>query len=156
MEPNLIAAADGLAATLAGASWAQTPAATSPRPLQKASPMAQTAIGTVKSMNVAGRSATTEICCCTHDVLQSRQAMAILFAQLRPGAWESIAGRCLLPTWGNPVNAWMLWGARHFPTTWRGLRAPWVPLLDWCRDLRIVERYHWGNGYLAAGTVRSR
>ena len=40
--------------------------------------------------------------------------------------------------------------------TWRGLRAPWVPLLDWCPDLQLAERYHWGTGYLAVGTVRSR
>lgn len=96
------------------------------------------------------------IFCYTHDVLQSPRALVNLFAQLRPGARVSIAGLCLLPPWGTPVNAWVLWGARHYLTTWRGLRAPWVPLLDWCPDLRLVERYHWGTGYLAVGTVRSR
>ena len=73
---------------------------------------------------------------------------------LRPD--ESVAGRCLLPTWGTPVNAWVLWGEMHYRTTWRGLRAPWVPLLEWFPDLSLVERYHWGKGYLAVGTVRSR
>ena len=96
------------------------------------------------------------IFCYTHDVLQSPQALANLFAQLRPGARVSVAGLCLLPAWGTPVNAWVLWGARHYLTTWRGLQAPWVPLLEWCPDLRLVERYHWGTGYLAVGTVRSR
>ncbi len=96
------------------------------------------------------------VLCYTHDVLQSPQALANLFAQLRPGARVSVAGLCLLPAWGTPVNAWVLWGARHYLTTWRGLRAPWVPLLDWCPNLRIAERYHLGTGYLAVGTVRSR
>lgn len=96
------------------------------------------------------------ILCYTHDVLQSPGALANLFAQLRPGARVSVAGLCLLPAWGSPVNAWVLWRARHYLTTWRGLRAPWEPLLDWCPDLRLVERYHWGTGYLAVGTVRSR
>lgn len=96
------------------------------------------------------------ILCYTHDVLQSPQALANLFAQLRPGARVSVAGLCLLPAWGMPVNAWVLWGARRYLTTWRGLRAPWAPLLDCCPDLRLVERYHWGTGYLAVGTVRSR
>lgn len=96
------------------------------------------------------------IFCYTHDVLQSPRALENLFAQIRPGARVSVAGLCLLPLWGAPVNAWVLWGARHYLTTWRGLRAPWMPLLDWCPDLRIVQRYHLGTGYLAVGTVRSR
>jgi len=95
------------------------------------------------------------ILCYTHDLLQSPQALANLLTQLRPGATVSVAGLCLLPPWGTPVNAWVLWGARHYYTTWRGVRAPWVPLLDWCPNLRIAERYHGGTGYLAVGTVRS-
>lgn len=94
--------------------------------------------------------------CYTHDVLQSPQALTNLSAQLRAGARVSVAGFYLLPAWGTPVNAWMLCGARHCLTTWRGLRALWVPLLDWRPDLRLAERHHWGTGYLAVGTVRSR
>ena len=48
------------------------------------------------------------IFCFTHDVLQSPQALANLFAQVRPGARVSVAGLCLLPAWGAPVNAWVL------------------------------------------------
>ena len=94
--------------------------------------------------------------CYTHDVLQSPQALANLFTQPRPGARVSVAGFYLLPAWGTPVNAWMLCGARHCLTTWRGLRALWVPLLDWRPNLRLAERHHWGTGYLAVGAVRSR
>ena len=96
------------------------------------------------------------ILCCGHDVLQSPQALANLFAQLRPGARVSVAELCMLSAWGTPVNAWMLWGARHYLTTRRGLRFPCVPPLDWCPDLRLAGRYHWGTGSLALGTVRSR
>lgn len=96
------------------------------------------------------------IFCYTHDVLQSPRALENLFAQVRPGARVSVAGLCLLPLWGAPVNAWVLWGARHYLTTWRGLRAPWMPLHGWCPDLRVVQRYHLGTGYQAVGTVRSR
>ncbi len=94
------------------------------------------------------------ICCYTHDVFQNPAALAHLFAQVRPGARVAVAGLCLLPWWGAPVNAWMLWGARNYLTTWNGLRAPWSPLKAWCPDLRIVDRYHLGTGYLAMGTVR--
>lgn len=101
-------------------------------------------------------SADAAILCYTHDVLQSPEAVGNLFAQLRPGARVSVAGLCLLPLWGTPINAWVLWGARRYLTTWHGLRAPWEPLLDRCPDLRLVERYHWGTGYLATGTAHSR
>lgn len=96
------------------------------------------------------------VLCYTHDVLQSPQALANLFAQLRPGARVSVAGFCLLPAWGAPVNAWALWRARHYLTTWRGLQAPWRPLLESCPDLHLVARFHAGTGYLAVGTVRLR
>lgn len=96
------------------------------------------------------------ILCYTHDVLQSPPALANLFAQLRPGARVCVVGFCLLPVWGAPVNAWALWRARHYLTTWRGLQAPWRPLLKGCPDLHLVERFHAGTGYLAVGTVRLR
>ena len=96
------------------------------------------------------------ILCYTHDVLQNPQALANLLAQLRPGARVSVVGFCLLPAWGAPVNAWALWRARHYLSTWRGLRAPWLPLLGGCPDLHLVERHHLGTGYLAVGSVGSR
>lgn len=96
------------------------------------------------------------IFCCRHDVLQSPRALENLVTQVRPSARVSVAGLCRLPPWGTAVNAWVLWGARHYLTTWRGLRAPWMPLLDWCPDLRIIHRYNLGTGYLAVGGMRSR
>ena len=91
-----------------------------------------------------------------HDVQQSPAALANAFAQARPGARVVAAGLCLLPWWGLPVNAWVLWGARHYLTTWHGLQKPWRLLLDWCPDLQIVARFHLGTSYLATGTVAQR
>lgn len=88
-----------------------------------------------------------------HDVQQNPAALANVFAQARPGARVVAVGLCLLPWWGLPVNAWVLWGARHYLTTWHGLKTPWQGLLEWCPDLRVVERFHGGTTYLATGTV---
>ena len=60
MKPNLFAAAAVLAATLAGASWAQAPADTGSRPSQAAAPMTHLAIGTVRSIDAAGRGVTID------------------------------------------------------------------------------------------------
>jgi SAM-dependent methyltransferase len=88
-----------------------------------------------------------------HDVQQNLAALEAVFAQARPGARVVVVGLCLLPWWGLPINAWVLWGARRYLTTWHGLRRPWQPLLRWCPDLHIVERFHSGTTYLASGTV---
>lgn len=88
-----------------------------------------------------------------HDVQQNRSALEAVFARAKPGARVVAAGLCVLPWWGLPVNAWVLWGARRYLTTWHGLRSPWQPLLRWCPDLQIVERFHRGTTYLATGTV---
>jgi Cu/Ag efflux protein CusF len=82
MKPNRFAAGVVLAATLANASWAQVSADTNPRPSQAATPMAHLAIGTVKSIDVAGRSATID-----HQAIPSlgMPAMTMQF-QLSPSS----------------------------------------------------------------------
>lgn len=102
---------------------------------------------------VAPRPADALVFVYAHDVQQNPAALRTVFAQARPGARVVAAGLCLLPWWGLPINAWVLWGARHYLTTWHGLRRPWQGLLDWCPDLQIVERFHDGTTYLAIGTV---
>lgn len=94
------------------------------------------------------------ILCYTHDVLQSPAALANLFSQVKPGARVAVAGLCLAPWWGVLGNAWVLWGARHYVTTWRGLQAPWKNLLAHCTDLRVVAQHHARTGYIAIGTHR--
>ena len=102
---------------------------------------------------VAPRPADALVFMYAHDVQQSPAALGQVLAQARPGARVVAAGLCLLPWWHLPINAWVLWGARHYLTTWHGLRRPWRLLLDRCPDLQIVERFHSGTTYLAAGTV---
>jgi SAM-dependent methyltransferase len=102
---------------------------------------------------LAARTADALVFVYAHDVQQNPAALANVFAQARPGARVVAAGLCLLPWWGWPINAWVLWGARAYLTTWHGLRQPWHPLLTWCPDLQIVDRFHNGTTYLATGTV---
>jgi SAM-dependent methyltransferase len=91
-----------------------------------------------------------------HDVQQNMAALANVFAQVRPGARVVAAGLCLLPWRRAPhVNAWVLWSARQYLTTWHGLREPWLALQRWCPDLAIVERFHQGTTYVATGTVKA-
>ncbi len=91
------------------------------------------------------------LCCYTHDVLQDPASLNNLFAQARPGAPVAVSGLCMAPWWLAPANAWVLWGARMYLTTWRGLRRPWTRLLKHCPDLRICSRHHGLTGYVAAG-----
>lgn len=60
MKPKLFVAGLVMAATFAGASWAQVPADTNLRSSQTATPMTHLAIGTVKSIDAAGRSVTID------------------------------------------------------------------------------------------------
>jgi SAM-dependent methyltransferase len=89
--------------------------------------------------------------CYTHDVLQDAPALDHLFAQVRPGARVALSGLCMAPWWLAPANIWVLWGARLYLTTWRGLRRPWRGLLRHCPDLLVTSRHHWQTGYVAAG-----
>ena len=91
------------------------------------------------------------LCCYTHDVLQDPAALDHLFAQVRPGARVAVAGLCLAPWWLTPANAWVLWGARMYLTTWRGLRCPWSTLSKRCPELRVRSRHHGLTGYIAVG-----
>ncbi len=108
-------------------------------------------VESVEDFRVAWR-ADAVILCYTHDVLQSPAALANLFSQVKPGARVAVSGLCLAPWWGVLGNAWVLWGARHYLTTWRGLQAPWNNLLAHCPDLCVVARYHARTGYIAIGT----
>lgn len=92
----------------------------------------------------------------THDVLQSRRAVARVFACARPGARVVVAGARLLGWWAAPVNLWKLWRSRHYLSTYRGLRDPAAHLARHCEDWRIVARHALGTSYLACGTLRRR
>lgn len=87
----------------------------------------------------------------THDVLRSERALDRVFACARPGARIVAAGARLLGWWAAPVNLWKLWRARHYLSTYRGLRHPDVPLARRCPDWRIVSTRFLGTSYLARG-----
>lgn len=88
----------------------------------------------------------------THDVLQSPDAVATVLRALRPGARLAIAGLCLADwRFAAPANLWVLWGARHYLTTWHGLQEPWRLLAQAGVQVQVVARYHAGTGYLASG-----
>ncbi len=92
----------------------------------------------------------------THDVLQSTAALERLSVSARPGARAVVVGMCLLPWWLAPVNVWLIWRARHYLTTYRGLGAPWRALTPYCPDLSVEERFHAGTSYLARGTMHAK
>lgn len=86
----------------------------------------------------------------THDVLQSEQALANIFAACKPGARVAVAGSKLLPWYLAPVNLYVRWNNAPYMTTQRNLRAPWKLLSSYVGDLS-VEPALWGAGYLAKG-----
>jgi ubiquinone/menaquinone biosynthesis C-methylase UbiE len=100
------------------------------------------------------RRADALLLCYTHDVLQNERAVNNLIRHARPGARVAIAGMRFLPwPWGAPINVFTGYRARRYLTTYRGLRAPYQPLMKHCPDLRIVRTYHLGTSYVAIGTL---
>lgn len=89
----------------------------------------------------------------THDVLQSERAVGRMLACARPGARVVAAGARLLGWWAAPVNLWKLWRARHYLSTYRGLRDPTAQLAPHCGDWQIAATQALGASYLARGTL---
>lgn len=90
----------------------------------------------------------------THDVLQNPAAVLTLLRHARPGARVVLAGMRFLPWWwAAPLNLIVGYRARHYLSTYRGLRQPWAPLLPHCPDLKVVRTFHAGTSYLAVGTI---
>ena len=87
--------------------------------------------------------------CYTHDVLQSPQALAALFAHARDGA------RFLPWWWGFPLNLVTAYRGRRYLTTFRGLRRPWHLLENYCPDFRVIGSDHAGTSYLGVGTYQT-
>jgi SAM-dependent methyltransferase len=90
----------------------------------------------------------------THDVLQSEEAVDRLLACARPGARLSILGMKTLPwLWGWPVNAFNLYRARRYLTTYSNLDRPWRGLSRRGLDVRVVATGLMGSAYLATARV---
>ena len=109
------------------------------------------AIGSVEDLATAAR-ADAMLFSYTHDVLQSRAAIARLRAHAKPGCRVALIGVRLQPwTWGFGPNLFMLARARHYFTTYRGLHAPWALLARECPGLAPMKHFHLGTSYLALG-----
>lgn len=89
-------------------------------------------------------------------MLQNKRAASHLMRHAKPGARVAVGGMKFLPWWwGAPIKLITGYRTRHCLTTYRGLRAPCAPLLAYCPDLKVIEIFHLGTSYVAAGTVRA-
>ena len=86
----------------------------------------------------------------THDVLQSRAALARIFTAAKPGARVAASGSRLFPAWLAPANAFVRRINAPYVTTFAGMREPWRYLADYVPDLRIRPALL-GAGYVAWG-----
>jgi ubiquinone/menaquinone biosynthesis C-methylase UbiE len=92
--------------------------------------------------------------CYAHDVLQSPQAIDRLISMAKPGARVAMVGMKTLPWWwGWPVNAFNLYRARRYLTTYAGLDRPWRLLEERGATLRQVHSGLWGSAYIAVGRM---
>lgn len=90
----------------------------------------------------------------THDVLQSQPAVERLLAAARPGARMVLLGMKTLPwAWGWPVNAFNLFRARRYLTSFRNLDRPWSVLQDHGAQVTVVRTALYGSAYIAAVTL---
>ncbi len=101
-----------------------------------------------------GRPADAMLFSYTHDVLQSPAAIERLIESARPGARIVLLGMKSLPwIWGWPANAFNLYRARRYMTTYTNLDRPWRLLEERGAALRVVHSALWGSAYIAVGTL---
>ena len=113
-------------------------------------------VGTAQRMR-PGRRADALLFCFTHDILQSHEALANLFAHARRGARVVLAGSKLASGWwGAPLNAWKRRHLDPYLTTSEGLERPWEPVQRYCPDLTLLRRCHFGTAYIAAGSYAAK
>ena len=87
----------------------------------------------------------------THDVLQSKEALANIFAACKPGARVAVAGSKLLPWYLAPFNLYVRWNNAPYMTTQENLGRPWQLVTRYVPDLQRTSAL-WGACYLAKGT----
>jgi ubiquinone/menaquinone biosynthesis C-methylase UbiE len=93
----------------------------------------------------------------THDVLQSHVAVERLLAAARPGARMVLLGMKTLPwAWGWPVNAFNLYRARRYLTSFRNLDRPWSVLERCGAQIAVVRTALYGSAYIATVTLPGR
>lgn len=90
----------------------------------------------------------------THDLLQSRAALAHLLGQSRAGARAVATGSKLYPGWMWPANIWVKWRHRGYVTDVDALANPWAVLMDFLEKGQL-EAGPLAQHYLASGYIRS-
>lgn len=89
-----------------------------------------------------------------HDVLQSPAAIERLLAAAQPGCRFVLLGLKTRPwLWGWPVNAFNLYRARRYLTTYANLDRPWAALEERRVEVNVVSTALWGSAYVAVATV---
>jgi ubiquinone/menaquinone biosynthesis C-methylase UbiE len=88
--------------------------------------------------------------CAVHDVMQSPEAIANVFAHLRPGAAVAAIGGKWPAPWLWSLRKWVADLHAPFITDFTGFDQPWRLLVDYVPDLQ-VRQLGGGTGYLALG-----
>jgi len=117
--------------------------------------MVEVQVGDVATFDLGSTGATFDAALFhyTHDVLQSPEALAKIFAHMRPGARIAVAGLKTTHPLLVPLNLSAWWRGRRYRTTDANLRRPWIHLLRWVPDFTWRATYL-GTGYIGSGTVR--
>lgn len=89
----------------------------------------------------------------THDVMRSPQALARIFAMVRPDARIAFAGMKYAPWYLAPVNLIVRAKARPYMTTLEGLSAPWDLALPYLKEFDW-DSVLFGIGYIGWGRAK--
>ncbi len=96
------------------------------------------------------RTADAALFCAVHDVMQSPEAIANVFAHLRPGAAVAAIGGKWPAPWLWSLRKWVADLHAPFITDFSGFDHPWHLLAEYVPDLQI-RQLGAGTGYLAIG-----
>ncbi len=89
----------------------------------------------------------------THDIIRSREALANLLRQARPGARVAATSTKLYAPWLLPANWYLRITHRAYITNFEGFEAPWSLLAERLDDFRVVTG-PLTQHYVATGRVR--
>lgn len=98
----------------------------------------------------AGVAADAVLLSFVHDLLRSAPALDRLLEQLEAGGRVAAAGAKLADWWAPGMNAYVLFLAGQYTTTYEALDRPWTLLLERVPDLR-VNTLMLGTAYSASG-----
>jgi ubiquinone/menaquinone biosynthesis C-methylase UbiE len=89
----------------------------------------------------------------THDILRDPQALANVFAHLKPSARVVATGLQWAPPWMWPTNGFVFLAALHSVTSFEGLGRPWDKLASHLQQVQ-VETALLGGIFIASGRVK--